>query len=150
VGAKHLQQLLIAATPAPRLSVSRPPWVMFPSPEAPHGRELTGQGRKVSPELGVGTPVPRPSQARGLATFSASSRSSPPPMRRPHCRRWRPCADALLGILRTAIHTRAAPMAAPLGITWCEQQGVRSIVEVQPLHVGTYVEMLMRAWRDRD
>jgi hypothetical protein len=40
---------------------------------------------------------------------------------------------------------RAYARAAQEFLARCEQHGVESIAEVQPLHVGTYVEMLTRS-----
>src|SRR5450432_2176416 len=39
---------------------------------------------------------------------------------------------------------RAYGRAVGKFLAWCEQYGVVSIVDVQPLHVGAYIEMMTR------
>jgi site-specific recombinase XerC len=43
-------------------------------------------------------------------------------------------------------HTRRA-YGRSIGefLTWCEERGIESIIDVEPLHIGTYVEMLTRS-----
>ena len=46
--------------------------------------------------------------------------------------------------IRNAHTRRAYGRAIAEFFAWCESQGVASLAEVQPLHVGAYVEWLSR------
>jgi site-specific recombinase XerC len=52
--------------------------------------------------------------------------------------------EFFVATIRNAHTRRAYSHAVAEFLSWCEQHGVASIAEVQPLHVGTYIEMLTR------
>ena len=51
-------------------------------------------------------------------------------------------AELFVNTIRNENTRRAYSRAVSAFLAWCEDQGVASIADVQPLHVGTYIEAL--------
>jgi site-specific recombinase XerD len=52
--------------------------------------------------------------------------------------------EFFVNMIRNENTRRAYSRAVAEFLTWCEQQGIASITDIQPLHVGTYIEMQTR------